>query len=329
MKYRRVGSSGLSVSEVGYGNWLTHGSQVDEDTSVRCVHAALEAGITLFDTADVNAGGRGEHILGHALGKTHRDSVVISTKVYYPHPPYTPNDAGLGRKNVTRSAEASLNRLGTDYIDIYLAHRFDRHTPLEETLLAMADLVRQGKVLYVGFCEWTADQIARATAIAEDLQLPLIASSPHYSMLWRVIESQVVPACERAGIGQLPWAPLAQGLLTGKYRVGQPHPPGSRATDVKGGAMAVAGLLQEDVLGRIERLAEVAAEADLTLPQLAVAWVLQNPAVAGTLVGATSPEQIWENSTASGVSLDLDLLSAIDQVLGRAVQSDPRLTVSP
>lgn len=329
MKYRRVGTSGLSVGEVGYGNWLTHGSQLDEDTSVRCVHTALEAGITLFDTADVNADGRGEEILGRALGKTHRDAVVISTKVYYPHPPNTPNNSGLGRKNVMRSAEASLNRLGTDYIDIYLAHRFDRHTRLEETLLALADLVRQGKVLYVGFCEWTADQIARATAIAEDLQLPLIASSPRYSMLWRVIESQVVPTCERAGIGQLSWAPLEQGLLTGKYRVGQPPPPGSRAADPKGGAAALTGLLQRDVLERIERLAEVAAESDLTLPQLAIAWVLQNSAVAGALVGATSPEQIRENCSASGLSLDLDLLSAVDQVLGRAVVSDPRLTFAP
>src|SRR4029453_14103141 len=235
VEFRRLGRSGLTVSEIAYGNWITHGSQVEEDAAKACVQAALDSGITTFDTADVYARTRAESVLGRALAGVRRESYELFTKAYWPTGP-GPNDRGLGRKHLMESCHASLRRLNTDYLHLYQAHRYDSSTPLEETMLAYADLVRQGKVLYIGVSEWRAEQIADAAALARELRVPLVSNQPQYSMLWRVIEAEVVPTCRELGIGQIVWSPIAQGILTGKYLPGQAPPAGSRATAQKGGA---------------------------------------------------------------------------------------------
>ncbi|CRK55669.1 Potassium channel beta chain [Alloactinosynnema sp. L-07] len=329
MQFRRLGRSGLNVSEISYGNWLTHGSQVEEDAAHACVRAALDAGITTFDTADVYANTKAESVLGRALAGERREGLEIFTKVFWPTGPGGPNDKGLGRKHIMESAHASLKRLGTDYVDLYQAHRFDRTVPLEETMLAFADLVRQGKVLYVGVSEWNAEQITRGAALARELNVPLISSQPQYSMLWRIIEEQVVPACEREGISQIVWSPIAQGVLTGKYKPGAEAPAGSRATDEAGGKNMIANWLRDDVLTAVQNLEPLAKEADLTLAQLAVAWVLQNPNVASAIVGASRPEQVAENVKAAGVKLDADLLVKIDEALEGVIERDPMQTRTP
>ncbi|MGH3449259.1 MAG: aldo/keto reductase family protein [Haloechinothrix sp.] len=329
MEFRRLGHSGLSVSEISYGNWITHGSQVEEVQAQECIKAALDAGITTFDTADVYANTAAESVLGRGLAGQRRESLEIFTKVFWPTGPGGPNDKGLGRKHITESADASLRRLQTDHIDLYQAHRFDRTVPLEETMLAFADLVRQGKVLYVGVSEWTAEEITRGAAIARELNVPLISNQPQYNMLWRVIESQVVPACEREGLGQIVWSPIAQGVLTGKYQPGQPLPQGSRATDEKGGAHFVQRYLDDDTLARVQRLRPLADAAGLSLAQLAVAWVLQNANVASAIIGASRPGQVHENVKAAGVRLDADLLREIDVALEGVIERDPMQTKSP
>jgi aryl-alcohol dehydrogenase-like predicted oxidoreductase len=329
MEFRRLGRSGLNISEISYGNWLTHGSQVEEDQAQSCIKAALDAGITTFDTADVYANTAAESVLGRGLAGQRRESLEIFTKVFWPTGPKGPNDKGLGRKHIMESANASLKRLQTDYIDLYQAHRFDRTVPLEETFLAFADLVRQGKVLYIGVSEWNAEEITRGAALARELQVPFISNQPQYNMLWRVIESQVVPASEREGISQIVWSPIAQGVLTGKYKPGQAPPAGSRATDEKGGANVVKRFLNDDVLERVQKLEPLATEAGLSLAQLAVAWVLQNPNVASAIIGASRPEQVHENVKAAGVKLEPELLTAIDAALLGVVETDPTLTKSP
>ncbi|MGC7099792.1 aldo/keto reductase family protein [Amycolatopsis lurida] len=329
MEFRRLGRSGLNISEISYGNWLTHGSQVEEDQAQACIKAALDAGITTFDTADVYANTAAESVLGRGLAGQRRESLEIFTKVFWPTGPKGPNDKGLSRKHIIESANASLKRLGTDYIDLYQAHRFDRTVPLEETFLAFADLVRQGKVLYVGVSEWTAEEITRGAALARELQVPFISNQPQYNALWRVIEAQVIPASEREGLSQIVWSPIAQGVLTGKYKPGQPLPEGSRATDEKGGANFVQRYLNDDVLTRVQKLEPLAAEAGLSLAQLAVAWVLQNPNVASAIIGASRPEQVHENVKAAGVKLDADLLTKIDDILDGVIERDPSLTKSP
>jgi aryl-alcohol dehydrogenase-like predicted oxidoreductase len=327
MEFRRLGRSGLSVSEISYGNWLTHGSQVEEEQARTCVHAALDAGITTFDTADVYAGTRAESVLGRALAGQRREGLEIFTKVFWPTGPGR-NDRGLGRKHIIESANNSLSRLQTDHIDLYQAHRFDRSTPLEETFLAFADLVRQGKVLYIGVSEWTADEITRGAALARELNVPFVSNQPQYSMLWRVIEKQVVPAAEREGLSQIVWSPMAQGVLTGKYVPGRPLPEGSRATDARGGADNIRGWLRDDVLERVQRLRPIAEQAGLTMPQLAVAWVLHNPNVAAAIVGASRPEQVTEAAKAAGAKLTDDVVEAIDEALGDVVDRDPSHTLS-
>ena len=329
MEFRRLGRSGLSVSEIAYGNWLTHASQVEEEQAHACIKAALDAGITTFDTADTYANTAAESVLGRGLAGQRRESLEIFTKVFWPTGPKGPNDKGLGRKHIMESAHASLKRLGTDYIDLYQAHRFDHTVPLEETMTAFADLVRQGKVLYIGVSEWSAEQIARGAALARELKIPFVSNQPQYNMLWRVIEEQVVPTCEREGMSQIVWSPIAQGVLTGKYKPGQPPPEGSRATDQKGGAKMVEQFLRDEVLTRVERLRPLADQAGLTLAQLAVAWVLQNGNVASAIIGASRPEQVQENVKAAGVKLDADLMQAIDDVLDGVVERDPSLTKSP
>ncbi|WP_367131018.1 aldo/keto reductase family protein [Saccharothrix sp. HUAS TT1] len=328
MEFRRLGRSGLNISEISYGNWLTHGSQVEEDQATACVRAALDAGITTFDTADVYANTKAEAVLGRALAGQRRESLEIFTKVFWPTGPGGPNDKGLGRKHIAESINGSLKRLQTDYVDLYQAHRYDKSVPLEETMLAFADLVRQGKVLYIGVSEWNADQIARGAALARELNVPFISNQPQYSMLWRVIESQVVPTSEREGISQIVWSPIAQGVLTGKYLPGQPVPQGSRATD-ETGSKFIQRFLNDDVLTKVQQLKPLADEAGLSLAQLAVAWVLQNPNVASAIIGASRPEQVHENVKAAGVKLDEELLKKIDDVLGDTVESDPRYTITP
>ncbi len=328
MEFRTLGNSGLKVSEVSYGNWITHGSQVEEDAAIACVNAALEHGVTTFDTADVYAATRAEVVLGKALAGQRRDKLEIFTKVYWPTGG-GPNDRGLSRKHILRSCEGSLKRLGTDYIDLYQAHRYDYETPLEETMVAFADLVRQGKVLYLGVSEWRADEIAAAAKLAKELRVPLVSSQPQYSMLWRVIEPEVVPACEQHGISQIVWSPIAQGVLSGKYLPGTPVPEGSRATDLTGGKDMISRWLRDDVLNAVQRLVPIAAQAGLTMAQLAVAWVLQNPNVASAIVGASRPEQLIDNLGAVGKKLDPAVMAAIDVALGGVVERDPAQTQSP
>ena len=326
MEFRYLGNSGLKISEITYGNWLTHGSQVENDAATACVRAALDAGISTFDTADVYANTAAETVLGEALKGQRRESLEIFTKVYWPTGPGGKNDTGLSRKHIMESINGSLTRLQTDYVDLYQAHRYDTETPLEETMQAFADVVRQGKALYIGVSEWTADQIRAGHALARDLGIQLISSQPQYSMLWRVIEGEVVPACEELGISQIVWSPIAQGVLSGKYQPGQAPPAGSRATDDKGGADMIKRWMDDDLLTRVQRLRPLADQAGLSMAQLAVAWVLQNPNVASALVGASRPEQVEDNVAAAGKKLDADLMKAIDDVLGDAVIDDPSMT---
>ncbi|MEV7967841.1 aldo/keto reductase family protein [Sphaerisporangium sp. NPDC088356] len=328
MQFRHLGRSGLKVSEISYGNWITHGSQVEEDAAKECVSAALDEGITTFDTADVYAGTRAEEVLGRALKGVRRESLEIFTKVYWPTGAGQ-NDRGLSRKHVTESINGSLRRLQTDYVDLYQAHRYDHETPLEETLKTFDDLVRQGKVLYVGVSEWNASQIADALRIADQMGFDrLVSNQPQYSMLWRVIESEVVPLCEKEGVGQIVWSPIAQGVLTGKYLPGQAPPSGSRATDPTGSNF-ISRMLDDDVLTRVQNLKPIAADLGLTMAQLAVAWVLRNPNVSSAIVGATRPEQVRDNVKASGVKLDDEVMARIDDVLGPVVERDPARTESP
>ncbi len=329
MEYRRLGSSGMYVSEITYGNWITHGSQVEKDAAIKCVRAALDNGITTFDTADVYAGTRAETVLGKALKGVKRESYELLTKVYWPTGTGK-NDRGLSRKHIMESVHASLKRLQTDHIDLYQMHRFDFETPLEESLSAFDDLIRQGKVFYIGFSEWTADQIQSALKIQDARGYTrFVSSQPQYSMLWRVIENKVVPTCESNGIGQIVWSPIAQGALTGKYLPGKRPPAGSRATDKKGGANMISRWMRDEVLSAVQKLKPIAERNGLSLAQLAVAWVLQNPNVSSAIIGATKPAQIKENVKAAGVKLDGETMKEIDRVLGSLPEMDPSKTVSP
>jgi aryl-alcohol dehydrogenase-like predicted oxidoreductase len=329
MEYRRLGSSGMYVSEITYGNWITHGSQVEQDAAIKCVRTALDLGITTFDTADVYAGTKAETVLGKALKGVRRESYELFTKVYWPTGTGK-NDRGLSRKHIMESVHASLKRLQTDHIDLYQLHRFDYETPLEETLSAFDDLVRQGKVMYVGFSEWNAEQISSALKIQDSKGYTrFVSSQPQYSMLWRVIESKVDPVCRAEGIGQIVWSPVAQGALTGKYLPGKKPPTGSRATDKKGGANMISRWMKDDVLSAVQNLKPIADSEGLTLAQLAVAWVLQNPNVSSAIIGASKPSQIKENVKASGVKLSADTMKAIDKALGTLPEKDAAKTVSP
>ena len=329
MEYRHLGKSSLRVSAIAYGNWITHGSQIEEEAAQACVHAALDEGISTFDTADVYAGGRAEEVLGRALRGVRRETVEICTKVYWPRGD-GPNNSGLSRKHLTEALHNSLRRLGTDYVDVYQAHRYDYETPLEETLRTFDDLVRAGKVLYVGVSEWRAEEIAAALRVAADLGLNRIVSNqPQYNMLWRVIEPEVVPLCEQEGLGQIVFSPIAQGVLTGKYKPGAEPPAGSRATDQLSGARFISRWMNDEVLTAVSGLPALAAEAGLSPAQLAVAWVLQNPNVSAAIVGATRPEQVKDNVGAAGVRLEADLLHKIDELLAGVITRDPSRTESP
>jgi len=328
MEYRHLGRSGLLVTEISYGNWLTHGSQVEEEQALACVRAALDNGITTFDTADVYARTKAESVLGRALKGERRDGLEIFTKVFWPTGS-GPNDVGLSRKHILRSIDHSLERLQTDYVDLYQAHRYDHTTPLEETMLAFADIVRAGKALYIGVSEWRAEEIRAARTLADELHVPLVSNQPQYNALWRVIEAEVVPTCEELGLSQVVWSPIAQGALTGKYKPGEQPPEGSRATDQAGGANMIKRWLDDDILRRVQQLQPIADELGLSMAQLAVAWVLQNDNVASAIVGASRPEQVVDNVKASGVKLEAAVLKQIDDILGDAVERDPSKTQSP
>ena len=329
MEFRRLGGSGLRISEIAYGNWLTHGSQVEEDAALACVRQALDEGITTFDTADVYANTAAETVLGKALAGERREGLEIFTKVYFPTNAGGPNDHGLSRKHILESIDASLTRLGTDHVDLYQAHRYDHDTPLEETMEAFADVVRSGKALYIGVSEWRAEEIREAHALARELRVPLVSNQPQYNLLWRVIESEVVPTCEELGLGQVVWSPIAQGVLTGKYLPGADLPEGSRATDAKGGADMISRWMKDDVLTRVQQLKPIADDLGLSLAQLAVAWVLQNDNVSAAIIGASRPEQVTDNVKAAGVRLEDDVLKAIDEIVDPIVERDAAKTQSP
>ena len=329
MEFRYLGNSGLKVSEIVYGNWLTHASQVENAVAIECVKAAIDVGITSFDTADAYANTAAEKVLGKALRGQRRESLEIFTKVYWPTGPKGPNDVGLSRKHILESIDGSLLRLKTDYVDLYQAHRYDIETPLEETMQAFADVVRQGKALYIGVSEWNADQLRAGHALAKQLGIQLLSNQPQYSMLWRVIEEEIVPVSEELGISQIVWSPVAQGVLSGKYLPGAPLPDGSRATDKKGGESTIKRFLADDVLTAVQELKPIADEAGLDLAQLAIAWVLANPNVSSAIIGASRPEQVVSNAKASGVKLTADILDSIDAVVGHLAERDPAKTVAP
>ncbi len=324
MQYRHLGRSGAMVSAIAYGNWFTHAGQVDESTAVACVRAALDAGITTFDTADMYAAGEAESLLGRALAGVDREGVEICTKVYFPMGP-RPNDRGLSRKHIVEGVNASLRRLRTDHVDVLYAHRYDVESPLEETLKAFDDLVRQGKVHYIGVSEWTAKQIGDALRVADGLGLDrIVVSQPQYSLLWRVIDAEVAPLCTEEGIGQVVFSPLAQGVLTGKYLPGAAVPDESRAS-AAGGRDMVGFLLRDDILRPVQSFVALAREAGYTPAVLALAWVLKNPDVCSAVIGASRPEQVQENVRASEVNVDQDVWRAVEAVLDPAAVRDSGL----
>ena len=331
VNYRYLGNSGLKVSEITYGNWVTHASQVGDDAAVKTVHAALDAGITTFDTADTYANTAAEVVLGKALEGQRREGLEIFTKVYWPIGRKGPNDQGLSRKHLFDGIHGSLRRLGVDYVDLYQAHRYDYETPLEETMQAFADIVRQGKALYIGVSEWTAEQLRDGHALATQLGFQLVSNQPQYSALWRVIEEKVIPTSEELGMSQIVWSPMAQGVLTGKYLPGQPVPEGSRATDEKSGANFIKRFLRDEVLEAVQKLKPIADEAGITVPQLSLAWVLHNPNVSAALVGASRPEQLEDTVKASDIRLEQATYDAVNDALRPVaiIDSEETYSVSP
>lgn len=312
MQYRRLGNTGLKVSEISLGSWLTYGGYVEEQNAVSSIDLAYESGINFFDTANVYIRGEAEKVVGKALKKYPRSSYVLATKVFGQMGD-GPNDQGLSRKHIMEQCDASLQRLGMDYIDIYYCHRYHHETPLHETLRALDDLVRQGKVLYVGVSEWTAEQITEAVHLADQKLLDrIVVNQPNYSMLQRYIEKEIIPVSEKHGIGQVVFSPLAQGVLTGKYKKGESVPEGSRAAQVN---TNMSHILTEQNLDKVEQLRLVAYEENLTLAQLAIAWILRHPNVASALVGASRPEQLQETIKASGVKLSSETVEKINEIL--------------
>lgn len=322
MEYRKLGNSGMYVSAIALGNWATHGETVDQDTATACVRKALDLGITTFDTADAYAGTKAESMLGEALKGVRRQGIEIMTKAFFPTGPGK-NDRGLSRKHIMESIDGSLSRLQTDYVDVYQAHRYDYETPLAETMGAFADIVHAGKAHYIGVSEWTVEEIRAGAALASELGIQLVSSQPQYSMLWRVIEAEVVPVCQELGMSQVCWSPLAQGVLTGKYDGGRSVPSASRFTSDDGGLKTEHKFMQPEVLERVEKLKPIAEDLGVPLATLAVAWVLANPNVSAAIVGASRPEQLEETVKAADLVLDQGTLAQIDAALGDVVERDP------
>ena len=319
MKYRRLGNSELQVSEICLGSWLTFGSGIADEQAIACVERAFEAGINFIDTANVYGRGAAESFLGRVLKDRSRDSYVLATKVYFP---MTSQDSGLSRKQILKQLDASLARLETDYIDLYQCHRYDDKTPLEETMHALSDVVAAGKVRYIGFSEWPVDKIGAAQEMTGIERF--VSSQPKYSMVQRDIEEDVIAYCSANGIGQIVWSPLAQGVLTGKYRSGQVPPKGSRVTDPKMGSFFPKDFLKPKAAAAIDGLTEVAAAAGLTMAQLALAWVLRQPNVSSAIIGATRPEQVEENAGAAGIVLSDETLASIDTTLEPIIGHQPK-----
>jgi len=319
MQYRRLGRAGVRVSTIALGSWLTYGSSVAEEAAIQCIHKAYELGINFFDTANAYNRGAAEKVVGGALRDYSRDSFVLATKVYFPMGE-GPNDRGLSRKHIMEQCHASLHRLGTDYIDLYQCHRYDTETSLEEVLRALDDLVTQGKALYVGVSEWSAVQIDDAVYTARELNLDRIASNqPVYNMLQRYIERDVLPLCEREGIGQVVFSPLSQGILTGKYKPGQQPQQGTRAADPEAGSF-MQDLMNDKVLTAVQNLQTLAQQNGYTLSQMALAWVLRKQIVSAAIIGASRPQQVEENAKASEITLTEDVLHQIDEILGDEVK---------
>jgi voltage-dependent potassium channel beta subunit len=319
VNYRRLGRSGVKVSEISLGSWLTYGGSVAEERAQACIHKAYELGINVFDTANVYMRGAAEEIVGRALNGFERDSYFLATKVYFPMGE-GPNDRGLSRKHITEQCHASLKRLGVDYVDLYQCHRYDEDTPLEETLRALDDLVRQGKVLYVGVSEWRADQIADALRLAKEMNLDRIVSNqPRYNMIQRRIEAEIIPLCEREGVGQVVFSPLAQGVLTGKYLPGEVPKEGTRAADSESNRF-MQELMNKEVLSAVNKLRSVASDAGLSMSQLALVWILGHENVSSAIIGASRPEQVEDNVKAAGVRLSADVVSKIDGILKDVIQ---------
>ena len=313
MLYRRLGSSDLNISEVSLGSWLTYGGGVSNRQAEACVDKAFDVGINFIDTANVYGGGGAEEFLGEVLARRPRDSYVLATKLYYP----VNGDRGLSREQVFKQIDLSLGRLRTDYVDLYQCHRYDQETPLEETMEALTEVVRQGKARYLGFSEWTADQIRAALALVPGVE-KFVSSQPQYSLLYRVPEREVIPLCKDNGISQIVWSPLAQGALTGKYKPGQEPAAGTRAASQQMG-WAMDSYRDDEVLERVQRLVPIAEGLGVTMAQLALAWVLREDNVAAAIVGASRPEQVEENAGASGISLDDATLQAIDEAVADVV----------
>lgn len=314
MKYRKLGRSGLRVSEISLGSWLTYGTVVEKDTALRTIDRAYELGVNFFDTANVYNLGEAEKVVGEALRRYDRSSYVLATKVYFPMGE-GPNDRGLSRKHIWEQAHASLKRLNLDYVDILYCHRYDPDTPVEETLRAFDDLIRQGKVLYAGVSEWSAAQIEEAMRVADKYLLDrIVVNQPRYNMLARAIEREVIPVCEKHGVAQVVFSPLAQGLLTGKYKNARDIPADSRAANAKVNHF-IQGMLTEDVLAKAHRVEAIARALDVPMAQLALAWILRQPNVASALIGASRPEQVAENVRASGWSLPEEILAQIEEAL--------------
>lgn len=321
MEYRRLGHSGVKVSEISLGSWLTYGGYVEAERARACIARAYESGITFFDTANVYRTGEAERVVGAALAAYERSSYVLATKVFFPMGE-GPNDRGLSRKHIREQIDASLMRLGVDYVDLLQCHRFDRETPIEETLRALDDAVSAGKVLYVGVSEWTAEQISEAREIQSGLLLdPLVSNQPQYSALYRRIERDVIPTCARLGIGQVVWSPLAQGVLTGKYRPGAAPEPGTRAADPQAGSM-MTRFMTEPILEAVQGLVGVAKEAGLSMTELALAWTLREPNVSSAIIGASNPDHVEAAVGAAGVTLDDDTLAAVDRALAPVLDGE-------
>jgi 1-deoxyxylulose-5-phosphate synthase len=314
MRYRQLGSSDLQVSEISLGSWLTYGGGVDSEQAEACVAKAFEVGINFIDTANVYAGGRAEEFLGQVLADRQRDSYVLATKVFFPMPN---GDHGLSRAQILKNIDLSLARLRTDYVDLYQCHRYDWDTPLEETMEALTEVVRAGKARYIGFSEWPAEKIADATDLADVEKF--VSSQPQYSMIWRGIERDVIPYCAQHGISQIVWSPLAQGILTGKYKPGEQPPKDSRAASESMNVFLGADRLADPLLERVQQLGDVAKDLRITTAQLALAWVLREPNVASAIVGASRPQQVEDNAAASGVDLDGATLARIDEILADSV----------
>ena len=313
MKYRRLGNSGLKVSEISLGSWLTYGKTVEDNTAEKTIHKAYELGINFFDSANVYERGEGERVMAGALKEYPRESYVITTKAFWPMGE-GPNDRGLSRKHVIEQANASLKRMNLDYVDIFYCHRYDQETPVEETLRAIDDLIRQGKILYAGVSEWSAAQIEEAVRVADKFLLDrIVVNQPVYNMLNRYIEKEVIPVSSKHGIGQVVFSPLAQGILTGKYK-GNTIPEDSRASNTEINNF-MKGMLTETTFLKVEQLEKIAKELEITLPSLALAWILRQPNVSSALIGASRPSQVEENVKAVEIELTSEVIEKIEGIL--------------